>query len=68
MRLEADHRRRQGELAAAILQQFQERLVAEMHAVEIADRGDTAAARLPAGFQAASNQHGAPGREIAAQL
>ena len=62
--LEADHGRRQPRFAAALLQYRQDRLVPEMHAVEVADRDRSPGVRVPTGFETTSNQHGPAGSGI----
>jgi hypothetical protein len=62
--LEAGHGRRDPRFTASLLQHRQDRLVPEMHAVEVADRDGPAGVRVRAGSDSASNQHGLPDREI----
>ena len=65
--LEADHGRRQPQLAAAFPQCRQDRLVPEMQAVEVADRDRAPGVRVTTGFETTSNQHGPAGSGIRAR-
>ena len=56
--LEADHGRRQPQLAAAFPECRQDRLVPEMQAVEVADRDRAPGVRVTTGLETTSNQHG----------
>ncbi len=56
-RLEADHGRRDPRFASALCQHGEDRLVPEMHAVEIADCHGPAGVPVRAGSDSASNLH-----------
>ena len=56
--LEADHGRRQPQLAAAFPECRQDRLVPEMQAVEVADGHRAPRVRVTTGLETTSNQHG----------